>query len=445
MVRRRPVELDDVQGNILRAYHLPMAAHTFVRIDDPIAARRWLGELVPRVTTAAPWDRKPAVAMNVAFTYAGLQALELPAALLASFPPAFRAGMAGRAAVLGDDGPSGVPSWEPGLGTGDAHLLVSQYASSTPELDDATDAVRSRLEPDPGLTTVSEQRGAELPGMREHFGFADGFGQPAIAGIRDDPADEASRTRRGRRRPLAVGEFLLGYPDSDGCLPPAPGEPLSRNGTYLVFRKLAQDVAGFRALSAALAAQSGGTEEQAAARLVGRWPDGTPLARSPDRPDPSIAGDPAQINNFEYGDDPLGQHCPLGAHIRRVNPRDALGFGYTMTTRHRIIRRGMPYGPPLPPGHADDGVDRGLLFLCFNVDLERQFEFIQSMWCNDGNPFGLGVDRDPLVGGGGTKFTLQGTPPRFLDRLPRVVVTRGGEYLFVPGIGSLRALAASPG
>ena len=114
-----------------------------------------------------------------------------------------------------------------------------------------------------------------------------------------------------------------------------------------------------------------------------------------------------------------------------------------MTTRHRIIRRGMPYGPPLTPERADDGVDRGLLFLCFNVDLERQFEFIQSMWCNDGNPFGLGTDRDPLVGGGGTKFTAHGRPPRFVDGLPRLVVTRGGEYLFVPGLRALRALATT--
>jgi deferrochelatase/peroxidase EfeB len=153
-----------------------------------------------------------------------------------------------------------------------------------------------------------------------------------------------------------------------------------------------------------------------------------------------------RINDFDYADDPRGARCPLGAHTRRVNPRDGIKFGANMTRRHRIIRRGMPYGPPLPDGAADDGVERGLLFLCFNADLVRQFEFIQREWVLDGNIFGLDTDQDPLIGDGtgSGKMTVPGDPPRFLAPLPRFVTVRGGEYLFVPSRRGLAALAATP-
>ena len=182
-----------------------------------------------------------------------------------------------------------------------------------------------------------------------------------------------------------------------------------------------------------------------AAKIVGRWPDGTPLVRSPDAPDPALAADPARINDFSYRDDADGLRCPIGSHIRRANPRDAEGFwSGRLTNRHRIIRRGRPYGPPLPPGELeDDGVERGLIFVCFNADIWRQFETIQALWIDDGDPFGLGPDKDFLVGephGTAGKMTIQGRPPFFLKPQPRFVTMRGGEYLYRPSIGGLRAL-----
>ena len=190
----------------------------------------------------------------------------------------------------------------------------------------------------------------------------------------------------------------------------------------------------------------GGDHEKLAAKVVGRWPNGTPLVASPDAPiadfDPKT--DP-RTNGFRYAaEDPHGVRCPLGAHIRRTNPRDALGFDGLLSFRHRIIRRGMPYGAPLPSEAAeDDHVDRGLIFVCFNASISRQFEGIQAQWLNDGNVFHLGHDSDFLMGDphGTGKMTVEGDPPFFLGPQGPFVTTRGGEYLFVPGMKALAALA----
>jgi hypothetical protein len=184
-----------------------------------------------------------------------------------------------------------------------------------------------------------------------------------------------------------------------------------------------------------------------AAKLVGRWQDGTPLIASPHRPDEALAGDPARVNDFRYGDDPNGLACPIGAHIRRANPRDTDGFfGGKLSDRHRVIRRGRPYGPRLPEGALeDDGVERGLVFVCFQSDIWRQFETIQALWVDDGDPFGLGADKDFLIGEPGDnghvgKMTIPGRPPFIVRPQPRFVTLRGGEYLIRPSISALRWL-----
>jgi hypothetical protein len=207
------------------------------------------------------------------------------------------------------------------------------------------------------------------------------------------------------------------------------------------------DVAAFRRFVAGAGREFPGGPELLAAKLVGRWRDGTPLVRSPEWPDPALAGDPTAINDFSYADDRDGHRCPLGAHIRRANPRDAAGFfNGRLTNRHRIIRRGRAYGPPLAPGATeDDGIDRGLVFVCFNASIWRQFETVQALWIDDGDPFGLGADKDFLVGephGTEGKMTIQGRPPFFLKPQPRLVTMRGGEYLFRPSMTGLRWLAS---
>lgn len=204
-----------------------------------------------------------------------------------------------------------------------------------------------------------------------------------------------------------------------------------------------QDVALFRSFLREAGKNFPGGEERLAAKIVGRWPDGTPLTLSPDRPDPAIANDQQKVNDFRFADDPDGLVCPLGAHVRRTYPRDALGWGGMMSLRHRLIRRGMPYGPALPLDAPDDGVERGLIFVCFQANLARQFEVMQGQWINDGNAFGLGHDRDFLLGDnfGSGKMTIHGNPPYLITPQPSFVTIKGGEYLFKPGLDALRALA----
>jgi Dyp-type peroxidase family len=445
--RPRPsprLELGDIQGNVLRPYGFRHAAFVFVRIDDAEAGRAWLGERAAEVTSAAPWtEGKPETTLNVRLTYAGLAALGVPEDVLASFPEAFREGMAARADLLGDRGANDPAEWEPGLGTGEAHVLLRLDAQEPERLEQELERVGAGLE---GVgTVVNEQRSAFLPSGRNHFGYVEGAGAVAVLGDGlTSNRGEGIPESRNRWRALRPGEFILGYEDEDGELPDTPVEPLGRNGTYMVYRKFFMDVAAFTSFLRAAAAYFGGDEELAAAKLMGRWRDGTPLALSPDRADPELAADPARVDDFRYGDDPQGLRCPLGAHIRRANPRDALGWDGKLSLRHRMIRRGVSYGPPPADPAVDDGVDRGLVFTCFVASIERQFETVQTTWINDGNVFKLGGDKDFLLGGEDPhgKMTVQSDPPVFLSPQPAFVRVRGGEYLFQPGLAALRALAA---
>ena len=458
------IDLPDIQGDILRAYgnDYRFTSYVFVSVAGA-AGRRWLGGLLERVTTAEPWPLspdggpiKPETTLNVAFTAAGLAALGLEPAVLQTFSWEFLGGMAARAAVRGDVGASAPEHWESGLGSGDAHALVTINARSAPSL--AGELRRFRDEAHAaGVKLVAHQRAELLGGQREHFGFSDGFGQPAIEGVSEHKSAGGDVPEPGGGwRPLALGEFVLGYEDEDSRvdpqrrLPAAPADPFGRSGTYMVFRKLHQDVALWRRMLRDAGQGYAGGEAKLAAKIVGRWPNGAPLAVSPDAEDPAF--DPRQpgSNDFRFlDDDPHGSRCPLGAHVRRANPRDALGWeglddAGLLAFRHRIIRRGMPYGPPLAPGvTGDDGAERGLVFVAFNASLARQFESVQQQWLNDGNPFHLGDDRDFLLGdaSGSGKMTIQGEPPFFVAPQRSFVTTRGGEYLFVPGMAALRALA----
>jgi Dyp-type peroxidase family len=329
-------------------------------------------------------------------------------------------------------------------------VLVMISAQDRLALDAHLQSMRDAVERHGGVAVAGEQVGAALAGGVEHFGYADGFAQPAIEGSDAPERPGQGAPRKGGWRPIRAGEFVLGYPDEEGVLPAAPPpDELSRNGSYLVYRKLHQDVAAFRSRLAAAAALSGRDEEWLAAKIVGRWRDGTPVDASPDRPDPRVAGDDGRNNAFDYRSDPDGMRCPVGAHVRRANPRLGVPFEGKLVNRHRLVRRGIPYGDPLPAGADDDGADRGVVFMCLQASLARQFEFVQSQWMNDGNVFRLGDDQDVLLGAhdgsGPSKMTIQGRPPVFLGPLERVVTLRGGEYYFTPGVNGLRHLAALGG
>lgn len=450
------VDQRDLQGNILAGYGLAHSLFLFFRVTEPAAGRALLGELAEQVTTAAPFgDAKPASTVNVALTHDGLRALSVPDRVLGSFPEDYREGMGARAGKLGDSGPDAAASWEPGLRPGEAHALVTVTAQEPSHLDARREGVMQRAATG-GVELVHEQAASVLPAgdggtAREHFGFADGFAQPSIDAVAEhDPKRRVGPTARpgqgtptgGGWKELAPGEFVLGYPDETGYVANAPPDPLRMNGSYMVVRKLRQDVTLFHRF---LHNAAGGNPDGArllAAKIMGRWPDGTPLVLSPEPPPSDPAAKPE--NDFVYGKDADGMRCPIGAHIRRANPRDALGFDGQLTARHRIVRRGMPYGPASADPAVDDGVDRGLMFVCYQASIARQFEVIQGSWLADGDAFGLGSDRDFLLGGEDPrgKMTIPGEPPRLLGPRRAFVTNRGGGYFFAPGVSALKALAA---
>jgi Dyp-type peroxidase family len=442
------IDVADLQGGIVRGYgpRFGFARHLFARVREPRAARAHLAALAEPVTTEQEWAQRPAGTLNVALSFRALRALELPAWILDGFPAEVRDGMAARAERLGDD----PATWDDELR--DVEVLLVVHAQSA----DALEAQAGRWErdlraPGSGMELAHVQQAGLLGEQREHFGFTDGFSQPAIEGVaREDVRGQGIPYRRApwwplnrtRWRAVKPGEFVLGYEDEDRAPPPAPPPPFDRNATFMVWRKLRQDVAGFRAQLAEQARRLRLDEELVAAKMVGRWRDGSPLALRPDRPDPALGNDKKRANDFRYGDDELGLRCPRGAHVRRTNPRDALGWEGRLTARHRILRRGMPYGPALAEGAAEDGTPRGLLFVCLQASIARQFEIVQTQWCNDGNAFGLGREADPISGPAGreVRHIIEGDPPRVASALRTYVECRGGEYLVVPAISALRAL-----
>jgi Dyp-type peroxidase family len=460
-----PLALDDIQGNILQGYGFTFATYLFFAVPDPASGRRFLSETLPEVTRAEHWGRhKPKTTLNVALTFSGLRALAVPPTVLEALPDAFREPISRRAQwLLGDTGESAPDTWDLGLGTGSAHvlLMLNGTVDNAGRLEDAVATVVKRARRH-GLVFAADRQDAEtLPNRREHFGWSDGFSQPSIEGGTGPsrPGQGVPQDDLVTWRDLKAGEFIHGYPDEDGQITSGPSATLLRNGTFMVYRKLRQDVALFRRVLREEATRYAATVspgldgdqfyELMAAKVVGRWRDGMALELRPHRP----AGESRNLggkaeeghdNDFRYwARDRDGMICPKGAHIRRANPRDAFGGHGAASRRHRIIRRGMPYGPRLR-GRQDDGQPRGLIFICFNACIERQFEVIQAQWCNDGDAFGLGDDKDYLLGDGtGTgKFTIEGRPPYFASAQPHAVLTRGCEYLLVPGIRALRALAA---
>ncbi len=432
------LELDDIQSGVLRPRPSPYAAtYVLFRIDDRHAGRELMRRFGGVVASAAhPASPAGDTWVSVALTYSGLVALGVPSASLGSFAWEFQQGMAARAEALGDTGESGPAHWEKPLGLREVHVIMTAVAPDRARLEAALSRARDAYAHLPGVTAVWRQDCHALSTGREPFGYRDAIGQPAIEGSGVAPTNT-------REPPLKAGEFVLGYLDETGGWPPLPQpEILGRNGTYVAFRKLHQRVAAFRRYLRDQA-RDPDDEELVAAKMMGRWRSGAPLARCPLHDDPALGADPRRNNDFDYGDDAVGYQTPPGAHIRRANPRDAAVAG--VVRLHRMIRRGTAYGPELPEGVLDDdGVDRGLMFAFVGAHLGRQFEFVQSEWIDGGDFLGLGDVKDPVVGandGDGTLSIPRRPIPRRLSGLARFVVTRGGEYGFLPGLRALRWLA----
>jgi len=432
------LELDDIQSGALRGRPSPFAAtYILFRIDDRSAGRELLRKIANVVSSAAnPESPVADTWVSVALTCNGMKALEVPAAALDSMSWEFRQGMRARAKELGDFGESSPENWEPVFQTDDIHVILTAVSPTQKHLEAALEPARQTYANMSGIEAIWRQDCHALPNDKEPFGFRDGISHPAIEG-------SGIPGTNPKERPLKAGEFVLGYRDEMNGLQKTEPEILGKNGTYIVFRKLHQRVAEFRKY---IRANSDGPddEEFTAAKMMGRWRSGAPLALCPFHDDPAVGEDVTRRNDFLFQeDDPMGLKTPGGSHIRRTNPRDAKIAGVARI--HRMIRRGTAYGPMLPEGVLeDDGVDRGLMFAFVGAHLGRQFEFVQSQWINDGVFFGAESDKDPIVGAMGKDegFTLPKKPLRKrLKGVPRFVVTRGGEYAFMPGIKALKWIA----
>ena len=500
MAKLETEDLKDIQGIVMSGYgDLHCASYVLLRVTESAAARRWLGSISDQITTS---ERPQKVkSLNVALTCRGLKKLGLDVETLDTFSRPFLEGMTTlhRSRILGDAEENAPENWDWGgndaAGNNDeakaVDILLMVFAVNEDTLDALLAEKRSEFE-QKGIVELRTLSAGRQDDSHEHFGFADGMGQPAIEGT-------FQVEKAAARNVLKTGEMLLGYindydkpadspmvnaaRDPNGLLRPPNGDAagavtsaqtalrdLGRNGTYLVFRQLAQNVALFRHFvdeaTRRLDQQADpAASDRLAAKMVGRWQNGAPLVLSPDADDPAL-GD---VDDFGYRDsDAQGFKCPIGSHVRRANPRDTLGpdgaTALATANRHRILRRGRSYGHRPADPRVEDSIDRGLLFICLNSDIERQFEFVQQTWINNPVFGGLDGEVDPLIGnisktetpsvnpnpgsnnGDAQRdavFTIQADPLRTrVHSLERFVTVKGGAYFFLPSIRALRYLAS---
>jgi Dyp-type peroxidase family len=438
-------------------------------------------------------------------------------------PDEFIDGMVERAPMLGDNFGGGAwkDSWDEVWTVGSTariasskrvHMLITLNAQMNPDgtaipaLDAKTREIEALCKPNGGVRILSghnrpgqqpsvphqdmtaimarEKDGTIQPCAKEHFGYTDALGDPVFDGQYTGRDEEAAVTGNGavdgtgKWRALATGEFLLGYPDEAQEIAGA-AMPLgfSRNGTFMAYRKLHQNVATFDKFMTETAARFGAVFgvadpkdalETLKAKIAGRWSDGVPLARAPNAAEwrkfndqfpevpPEDRDGYARRNHalidFVYKEDPQGLKCPITSHMRRVNTRDGLAprgtEGSVLNNRRRILRRGLPYGDGSPG--VPDSAEHGIIMLVVCASLFRQFEFVQQQWLNYGLDANAGNDTCPLVGNHSTsapkaKYAIasdpkSGRPPFIVEGIPQFVETRGGEYFFVPSMTALRMI-----
>jgi len=501
----KQLDLTDIQGNLLRSYgraSFPIARYVFVNFRDGARAREFIGKVASRVTTAVSWGegpdpvQKPMHTLNVAFTYAGLKALELPRASLIGFPMEFVMGMRPRADILGDDRRSAPEFWDPIWRNSrhrdrdkDVHAWLAINAQNAGALHDGyTQLLQLVYDSGGGVQVLTGHRGSgdrenlayqEVHVLfedgklsrKEHFGYTDGIGDPVFEGMPCKPERVVGRGKQmkdGSWAPLATGEFILGHRDEAQEYPVAPSpQLLARNGTFMVYRKLHENVGSFNRLLDEEGAKYPGGKELLAAKFVGRWRDnGAPIVSAPDA-DSKAAWDDRfsraspldrdrMLSGFTFDDDMHGAKCPFSSHLRRINPRASLEFTKgafdtpgALSNRRRVLRRGLPYGEVSDPSR-DDG-EHGIIIMMLNASISRQFEFVQQQWVNYGNDFHAANDKEIILGNHGdddapSRAVIQVDPdsdeaPYILRKIPRLVETRGGDYFFVPSLTALRMIA----
>jgi deferrochelatase/peroxidase EfeB len=484
---RGPLELNDIQGFILRGYRMPMVRHFLLTVGIPAEARKMLGRLVsgdesdaPQITTAEDWHvgfepgprdnpaalppRKPDYCLNLGITWPGLLALEIrdrvPTLSFKSFG-AFIAGAAERAKLVGDTGDSDPRHWIGGFGEGRDHVLITLHAMSPEAMTSYSDrlsalfaeggAFREIWRGD-GTALMEMQNGQPVPTSKVHFGYTDGISMTTIRG-------GPERYPPDRQQPCEPWLFVL-LNEAENYFVPEPRE-LGLNGSFAVFKMIETDVVGFE--NYLQANKDRIDPELLAAKICGRWRNGIPLALSPETDSPSEGISPEQLNNFEYvnadgSGDPRGLRCPVGAHMRRINPRGQPVTGQGQpggsNNTHRLIRRGMPYGPVYDPAQPYDGIERGLLGYFINSSIENQYEFVLGHWVHD-SEFAGSVrlhpkSKDPMIGTQDPAESIfvipraNGAPPIKITGFSSFTKTKAAAYCFLPSITAIKFIA-NPG
>lgn len=482
---------DPVDGSVFNHVHNSSSANVLRFNEQFRAVRR---ARMPEGSILATWT-------NLVFTGEGLRKLNVPE--LGKLPAAFTGGtdaqgafqgMAGRASEIGDVAQHAPEHWNNDMDVSIAwpnvHALILLASDDPKQLE--------RLDPASRLSKYLVQlqdtatSGLRILGMirgetrvdevgHEHFGFKDGVSQPGIRGVDapDDPLHNPDQGNPGQDL-LHPGEFVIGYPTQipahkpgvDGPNPdPGPSSQAglpdwAKNGSFLVFRRLAQDVKAFRDSIVKIAGELGVTADLLGAKLVGRYRSGAPLEAlsfqagngeyqpplvDPGVANPALANSNALNNAFEYGKDVDGTIVPLAAHIRKAYPRDEVPTGVnpddaeSMTQTHRLLRRGIPFGTSLGAPIGGGSTDpRGLLFFAYQSDIERQFEFVQSAWVNNADFPVRGAGQDPIIANSQQAGSVKGCPFHKLadaSKCPvnfqHFVKTRGGGYFFSPSIKTL--------
>ncbi len=503
------INLTNIQGNIFGGFSKDFQAFLFLKFKGDTAGRAWIAEIMKpdnrnRVSTSEEVLRfnnqfktltaqgiKPETVIaaawtNLALSFQGLKKLGIAQTDLDAFPLVYREGMKARKTIIGDTGESDPAKWIEPFRSSDVHAILLVAADNETDLLVRIDDITTTAAFTAGVTILLQQDGrtrVDQPG-HEHFGFKDGVSQPGIRGLNqpDDPQTNPDQGHPGQDL-LHPGEFVLGYPtqiprangheglNTDEGSPSTSGPTWTADGSYLVFRRLQQDVSGFRRQVAHLARQQGISEDLMGAKLVGRYKSGCPLEATkfqvapttpslvdPGIANPALADSDALNNDFEFGDDADGAICPLGAHIRKAYPRDEQTLPDALnptakredseseTQTHRLLRRGIPFGHSFGAVHGGGAHDsRGLLFLAYQTDLVRQFEFVQSQWVNEEKfpPFPTGAQpgQDPIIAQskvGPFELSLEHSL-----QVKHFVTTTGGEYFFAPSIDALTKIGSN--
>jgi len=454
------VDQDEIQGDVLVGLQKKAEIFLFFTIqnvaDFKTALADFAGEIsylretrVYEETHSGPLEKA-----NIAFTIDGLRKLgKFAGGIPTTVDSSFAAGARARAPALGDDvamdwrpvfrdetfdGLILIAAWDPSpraaltLAREKALQVTATFGASILEAHREEAMVRS-------TSTGGVQKFGH-----EHFGFADGVSQPGIKDLTLPVAKGGTQGFPGQDL-VEPGDFVLGsqYAREDGH-DNTPPEPWMENGSYLVFRRLNQNVTAFDAYVAASWPGLANDADQFAARLVGRWKDGSPIVRNPSAPEATETEEhPEKNNGFDFGlEDPAQVKCPFAAHIRRIYPRGDLAND--ASEKRRIIRAGIAFG-------TDEDVDKGLLFVCYQSSITDKFEFIQQNWANNPtfpngpqNPQGMSIPAIPgidmLIGQGPAPRTQEwdsGTLPV----APKFVTATGGGYFFSPSKSGLADLA----